>query len=202
MVAPDAFLPAAERYQLSPKIDRWVIRNVFEYFTSQPQRLSALSICAINLSGPSLNDPNLLQFIEGQFKQTSMPADKICFEITETAAIANLTIATEFIVRLKAYGCKFSLDDFGSGLSSFAYLKNLPVDFLKIDGFFIKDIEHDPVDLAMVKSINDIGHVMGKKTIAEFVENRQILQTLHELQVDYAQGFCVGKPKPIDEWVR
>jgi len=200
VVAPDAFLPAAERYQLSPKIDRWVIRNVFEYFTNQPQRLSALSMCAINLSGPSLNDPNLLQFIEGQFKQTQMPPDKICFEITETAAIANLTIATEFIVRLKAYGCKFSLDDFGSGLSSFAYLKNLPVDFLKIDGFFIKDIEHDPVDLAMVKSINDIGHVMGKKTIAEFVENHQILQTLHELQVDYAQGFCMGKPKPIDEW--
>ncbi len=200
IVMPDVFLPAAERYQLSPKIDRWVIRSVFNWFTKHPKRLNALSMCAINLSGLSLSDPNLLAFIEGQFKLTNMPAEKICFEITETAAIANLSIAIEFIARLKALGCKFSLDDFGSGLSSFAYLKNLPVDFLKIDGFFIKDIEHDPVDLAMVKSINDIGHVMGKKTIAEFVENRQILQTLHEIKVDYVQGYCMGTPKPITQW--
>jgi diguanylate cyclase (GGDEF)-like protein/PAS domain S-box-containing protein len=197
VISPDAFLPAAERYQLSTKIDRWVIHNVFNFFTVHPERTKRLSLCSINLSGSSLSDPNLLSFIENQFIQTDMPSEKVCFEITETAAIANLSLATEFMNRLKEYGCKFSLDDFGSGLSSFAYLKNLPVDFLKIDGFFVKDIEHDSMDLAMVKSINDIGHVLGKKTIAEFVESKEILRTLTELKVDYAQGYYTGKPKPI-----
>lgn len=201
ITTPDAFLPAAERYQLSTKIDRWVIRNVFNFFTQHPGRLRHLSLCSINLSGSSLSDPNLFSFIEHQFNQTGMPSEKVCFEITETAAIANLSLATEFMIRLKEYGCKFSLDDFGSGLSSFAYLKNLPVDFLKIDGFFVKDIEHDSMDLAMVKSINDIGHVLGKKTIAEFVESEQILKTLNELKVDYAQGYYTGKPKPILEYL-
>lgn len=200
IISPDAFLPAAERYQLSNKIDRWVIRNVFQFFTSNPKHLKGLSLCSINLSGSSLSDPNLFSFIETQFKQTGMPSDKVCFEITETAAIANLSLATELMVRLKEYGCKFSLDDFGSGLSSFAYLKNLPVDFLKIDGFFVKDIVHDSMDLAMVKSINDIGHVLGKKTIAEFVENKQIMDTLYDLKVDYAQGYFTGKPKPIYDY--
>jgi len=199
VTAPGAFLPAAERYQLSPKIDRWVIQNTFASFTEQIERLELLSMCSINLSGPSLNSPNMLAFIEEQLEITGMPADKVCFEITETAAIANLSSATEFITQLKALGCKFSLDDFGSGLSSFAYLKNLPVDFLKIDGFFVKDIEHDQVDLAMVKSINDIGHVMGKKTIAEFVECEPVLQTLMAMKVDYAQGYHTGKPKPIND---
>ncbi|MCK5120394.1 MAG: EAL domain-containing protein, partial [Methylococcales bacterium] len=124
---------------------------------------------------------------------------KICFEITETAAIGNLTYATKFIHELRNKGCLFSLDDFGSGLSSFAYLKNLPVDYLKIDGFFIKDILDDPVDLAMVKSINEVGHVMGKKTIAEFVENKEIFDLLNTLGVDYAQGYGIAKPKPLDE---
>ncbi|MEC4750154.1 EAL domain-containing protein [Methylomicrobium sp. Wu6] len=199
LVSAKAFLPAAERYQLATKIDRWVIRNVFDYFTDHYKRLERLSLCSINLSGSSLSDLNLLGFIESEFARTSMPPAKVCFEITETAAIANLTLATDFMKRLKEYGCKFSLDDFGSGLSSFAYLKHLPVDFLKIDGFFVKDIEHDSVDLAMVKSINDIGHVLGKKTIAEFVENQVILQTLNGLQVDYAQGYFTGMPKPLYE---
>lgn len=198
MIAPGSFLPAAERYQLSPRIDKFVVRNTFDYFTQHTERLNLLSMCAINLSGLSLNSPNILDFIEKQFKRTGMPTDKVCFEITETAAIANLSIATEFIMRLKTMGCKFSLDDFGCGLSSFAYLKNLPVDFLKIDGFFVKDIEHDQVDFAMVKSINDIGHVMGKKTIAEFVESEPVLQAIQALNVDYAQGFHMGKPKPLD----
>jgi diguanylate cyclase (GGDEF)-like protein/PAS domain S-box-containing protein len=199
LVSAKAFLPAAERYQLATKIDRWVIRNVFDYFTDHRKRLERLSLCSINLSGSSLSDPQLLGFIESEFVRTAMPPAKVCFEITETAAIANLTVATDFMSRLKECGCKFSLDDFGSGLSSFAYLKHLPVDFLKIDGFFVKDIEHDSVDLAMVKSINDIGHVLGKKTIAEFVENQMILQTLNGLQVDYAQGYFTGKPKPLFE---
>jgi len=199
IISPDAFLSAAERYQLSTKIDRWVIRNVFQFYAKHPERLKKLSLCSINLSGSSLSDPHLFSFIESQFDQTGMPSEKVCFEITETAAIANLSQATEFMNRLKEYGCKFSLDDFGSGLSSFAYLKNLPVDYLKIDGFFVKDIVHDSMDLAMVKSINDIGHVLGKKTIAEFVESEAILETLNELKVDYAQGYYTGKPKPICE---
>lgn len=200
LIAPNAFLPAAERYQLSPRIDCWVIKNVFDYFIKNLERLNSLSLCFINLSGLSLNDEKLLHFIEAQFKNSALPAHKICFEITETAAIANLTLATEFITRLKTFGCQFCLDDFGSGLSSFAYLKNLPVDFLKIDGFFVKDIQHDLVDFAMVKAINDIGHIMGKKTIAEFVENDQVLQMLRDLDVDYAQGFFTGEPKSIYDW--
>lgn len=199
LILPGAFLPAAERFQLSPKIDRWVIGNVFDYFTTHPERLDSLSLCSINLSGLSLNDPKLFSFIEQKLKQTKIPAEKICFEITETATIANLSVATEFIARLKEYGCKFSLDDFGSGLSSFTYLKNLSVDFLKIDGYFVRDIEHDTVSLAIVKSINDIGHVMGKKTIAEFVENEHILKILREIKVDYAQGYQMGKPKLLQE---
>ncbi|NOT84519.1 MAG: EAL domain-containing protein, partial [Methylococcaceae bacterium] len=199
IIAPNAFLPAAERYQLSPKIDCWVIKHVFDYFNQNPDRLNSLALCFINLSSSSLTDQKVLHFIENKIKQSSLPAQKICFEITETAAIANLTLATEFINRLKEYGCKFSLDDFGSGLSSFAYLKNLPVDFLKIDGFFIKDIKHDLVDFAMVKSINDIGHIMGKKTIAEFVENEEVLHILQALNVDFAQGHFTGKPRSIYE---
>ena len=126
-----------------------------------------------------------------------MPATKVCFEINETATISNLTQASEFIKQLKNIGCRFALDDFGSGLSSFTYLKNLPVDFLKIDGVFVKDIASDPVDLALVKSINDIAHVMGKKTIAEFVENESTLTLLKQINVDYIQGYCNGRPIPL-----
>ncbi len=122
---------------------------------------------------------------------------QICFEITETAAIANLSTAKEFINKLKVRGCHFALDDFGSGLSSFSYLKELPVDYLKIDGTFVKGIIDDPIDLAMVKSINDIGHVMGKKTVAEFVENKKILELLKTIGVDYAQGFGIARPRPL-----
>ncbi len=130
-----------------------------------------------------------------------MPAEKICFEITETAAITNLVSATRFITALKGWGCHFALDDFGSGLSSFAYLKQLAVDFLKIDGVFVKDVVDDPINLAMVKSINDIGKVMGKRTIAEFVENESILRKLREVGVDYAQGYRIGRPTPLERLV-
>ncbi len=133
------------------------------------------------------------------FIATSIPPEKICFEITETAAITNVTSATRFITALKEIGCQFALDDFGSGLSSFAYLKNFTVDFLKIDGAFVKDLVNDPIDLAMVKSINEIGHVMGIKTIAEFVENAAILKKLSEIGVDYVQGHGIGKPHRLDD---
>jgi len=201
IIPPGAFLPAAERYNLAPAMDRWVIRHLFEWIAGKPGFLEQLSLCSINLSGLSLSDENMLTFISEQFSIWGIPTHKICFEITETAAIANLSHATEFIHCLRERNCLFSLDDFGSGLSSFAYLKNLPVDFLKIDGLFVKDILDDKVDLAMVKSINEVGHIMGKKTIAEFVENKQIFDLLSELGVDYAQGYGIGKPVLLDDLI-
>lgn len=199
IIPPGAFLPAAERYNQAAALDRWVISRLFEWLATKPGFLDTLSLCSVNLSGLSLSDETMLAFISGQFSKWAVPAEKICFEVTETAAIANLSHATNFINQLKEQGCLFSLDDFGSGLSSFAYLKNLPVDFLKIDGLFVKDILDDKVDLAMVKSINEVGHVMGKKTIAEFVENEHIFNLLNVLGVNYAQGYGIGKPVPLDE---
>jgi diguanylate cyclase (GGDEF)-like protein/PAS domain S-box-containing protein len=196
---PGAFLPSAERYNLAPALDRWTISHVFEWIAQSPGFLNQLSLCSINLSGLSLSDEAMLLFISNQFAKWAIPTHKICFEITETAAIANLTYAAKFIGELREQGCLFSLDDFGSGLSSFAYLKNLPVDFIKIDGLFVKDILDDKVDLAMVKSINEVGHVMNKKTIAEFVENEQIFKCLYDLGVDFAQGYGIGKPVPLDQ---
>jgi diguanylate cyclase (GGDEF)-like protein/PAS domain S-box-containing protein len=199
LVLPGAFLPAAERYGFSTKLDRWVIRLALNWLQEHSQQLDQLTLCSINLSGHSLGDDAFLEDLVTSVKQTEIPAQKICFEITETAAITNLSNATRFIKTLKSRGCQFALDDFGSGLSSFAYLKNLPVDFLKIDGLFVKDIARDPLDLALVKSINDIGHVMGKKTIAEFVENKAVLEKIQAIGVDYGQGFGIGRPRPIED---
>lgn len=198
-IPPGAFLPAAERYNIASALDRWVIENLFRWLANKPGVLDRLSLCSVNLSGLSLSDEGTLKFIDRQFDKWGIPTSKICFEITETAAISNLGYARQFIDTLRTKGCFFSLDDFGSGLSSFAYLKNLPVDFLKIDGLFVKDILEDKVDMAMVESINAVGHVMGKKTIAEFVENDQILAKLDEIGVDYAQGYGIAKPAPLDE---
>jgi len=198
-IPPGAFLPAAERYNLATALDKWVIAHLFEWLEQHPDYLEKLSVCSVNLSGLSLSDESMLNYITETFEHYSIPTTKICFEITETAAIGNLNNATKFIQQLREIGCSFSLDDFGSGLSSFAYLKNLPVDYLKIDGLFVKDILEDQVDLAMVKSINEVGHVMNKKTIAEFVENKEIFDLLNELGVDYAQGYGIAKPVPLDE---
>ena len=198
-IPPGAFLPAAERYNLATLLDKWVIKHLFEWLEAHPDFLVELDVCSVNLSGLSLSDESMLSFITETFDRHSIPTAKICFEITETAAIGSLNNATKFIQHLRGMGCFFSLDDFGSGLSSFAYLKNLPVDYLKIDGMFVKDIVHDQVDLAMVRSINQVGHVMGKKTIAEFVENKHIFELLNELGVDYAQGYGIAKPVPLDE---
>ena len=198
MVPPGAFLPAAERYSLSVKLDRWVVEKIFSWLDEHPEQLDRLSLCSINLSGHSIANEEFLQFVISRLDGTNVPAEKLCFEITETAAITNLVSATRFITALKGWGCCFALDDFGSGLSSFAYLKQLDVDYLKIDGVFVKDIVDDPISLAMVKSINDIGQVMGKRTIAEFVENDGILEKLREVGVDYAQGYRIGRPTPLD----
>ncbi len=194
LAMPNSFLPAAERYNLMPKLDRWVINTIFEWLNSAQESLEKLEMCAINLSGHSVGDDKFLQYTINLFEKYNIPPGKICFEITETATIVNLTSATHFIRALKKKGCRFALDDFGSGMSSFLYLKNLPVDFLKIDGGFVKDITHDPMDLALVRSINDIGHVMGMQTIAECVENDAVLKKLKVLGIDFAQGYHFGQP--------
>ena len=202
LIPPSAFIPAAERYYLMPAIDRWVIAAAFEAIArsgmaARPDGQNWLF--AINLSGQSLCDDQFLDFVVTHLRQSGVAPGQICFEITETAAIANLARATDFIARLKDMGCRFALDDFGSGLSSFGYLKSLPVDYLKIAGNFIQDIVVDPVDHAMVDAINQIGHVMGLLTIAESVESDAILARLRELGVDYAQGFGVHVPAPLAE---
>ena len=201
IIAPDQFIPAAERYNLMPAIDRWVIRNLFVKLARDSKNgcLDAELITTVNLSGCSINEEGFLNFIKEQFATFSISPEQICFEVTETVAVANLAQAAVFIEELKALGCLFALDDFGSGLSSFGYLKNLPVDYLKIDGQFVRDMVDDPIDAAMVSAINQIGQVMGMKTIAEFVENKAILKRLFELGVDYAQGYGLAKPGPLDD---
>lgn len=197
IVMPGEFLPAAERYNLADQLDRWVIRHALNWLNSHPHILQRLHMCAINLSGQSMGNDDMLRFILEQIEYSSIPAHKLCFEVTETAAISDLMNATRFITLLKERGCRFALDDFGSGFSSLTYLKSLPVDFLKIDGTFVKGIANDSIDFAMVRSINDIGHVMGKKTIAEFVEDGKVLEILRSVGVDYAQGYEIGHPMPL-----
>jgi len=200
LVPPNAFLPAVERYNRAPKLDRWILDKVLMLLAENRSVLAQIDKCSINLSGQSLVSEGFLPFTMAKLKEYEIQPSKICFEITETAAIANLDQATSFVQSLKDLGCYFALDDFGSGLSSFAYLKTLPVDFLKIDGMFVKDIHHDNVSRAMVKAINEMGHVLGKQTIAEYVENEEILNILKEIGVDFAQGFHSGRPEPILEF--
>ncbi len=197
IISPGLFIEAAERYGITPKIDRWVIRSAFRWLVSEADERERLSLCSINLSGQSLGDEKFLPFVVDQFQMSGLDATKICFEITETAAIASYSQANRFINALKELGCKFALDDFGTGLSSFGYLKHFPVDFLKIDGSFVKEILHDPIDREMVRSINEIGHLTGKQTIAEFAENEEIITMLRGMGIDYAQGYGVSEPKRV-----
>jgi EAL domain-containing protein (putative c-di-GMP-specific phosphodiesterase class I) len=198
IVPPMAFLPAAERYGLMPTLDRWVVRTALQALGAGAFTVDgAPRAIAINLSGQSLGDDHFLEFVTDILVRPGVDPTLINFEITETAAITNLVAATRFISALRALGCRFSLDDFGSGLSSFNYLKNLKVDHLKIDGHFVKNIVDDPISCSMVEAINQIGHVMGIKTIAEFVENDAILRKLEEIGVDYAQGYGIGRPVPL-----
>ena len=197
IISPMAFIPPAERYGMMQRIDRWVIEEVFKEYSKLHEKSAQLYSFSINLSGISLNDESLGQFIENMFERYQVPYQSICFEVTETAAVSNLHIALRFINRMRELGCKFSLDDFGSGLSSFSYLQNIPVDYLKIDGAFVCDIDINKVNKAMVKSINEISHVMGMKTICEFVENKEVEDALKEMRVDFAQGYYYAKPEPI-----
>ena len=196
LILPSMFIPAAERYGLMPTLDRWVIRAAFPFVASFCRGRDACF--AINLSGTSLNDNHFLDFIKDEIEKYDIRPGAVCFEITETAAVTNLSRAVHFMTELKSLGCRFSLDDFGSGLSSFHYLKNLPVDFLKIDGSFVRDIVEDPVDHVMVEAINRVGQVMGIQTIAEFVENDEILAELRRIGVNYAQGYGIARPAPLE----
>lgn len=199
IILPMAFIPSAERYHLMSKIDRWVINKTFSlYHQLISPHQSQDFLLTINLSGMSLSDKGLLGYIKEQFDLYEVPPDKICFEVTETSAIINLTNTVTLMEALKAIGCKFLLDDFGSGMSSFAYLKNLPVDFLKMDGGFVKDITRNNIDLAMAKSIQSIAEAMKIKTIAEFVECLDTMKLLKEMGVDYGQGFYISIPMPIE----
>lgn len=198
IMPPGTFLPAAERYNLAAKIDRWVISYYFSWLMAQPEHFKRLESCSINLSGQSLCDTSFLRFLTRQIDAHPDISRKICFEVTETAAIANLTHIALFIDTLKKRGCTFALDDFGSGLSSFAYLKNLPVDEIKIDGMFVRNMITDSIDLVLVKSIIEIGKAFGRKTVAEFVENQEIFDKLKALGADYVQGYHMGRPEPLD----
>lgn len=200
LIMPGAFIPAAERYNLMQEVDLWVIKNTLAWFGDHVRQLgTSVGVCALNLSGESIGDPACLESIKQYLKRYAIKPEMICFEITETAAIANMREASSFIREMKEIGCKFALDDFGSGLSSFGYLKNLQVDYLKIDGSFIRDILSDSTDQAMVQSINSIGHVMGLKTIAEYVENREIFEMLGSMGIDYVQGYYVDRPRPLEQ---
>lgn len=195
IIPPGEFLGAAERFGVMPQIDRWVIERVFRHFAENPEVFRVTGCCSINLSGLTLGVPRFETFIEQALKTYDLIPEKICFEITETSAVTNLHRSLQFIQSVRQLGCRFSLDDFGRGVSSYYYLKNLPVDYLKIDGAFVRSMQHDRIDYAMVKSINDIGHAMGKKTIAEYVENDTIVQQLRTLGVDFAQGYEIARPE-------
>ena len=201
VVPPGAFIPAAERYGLMHAVDRWVIGEAFGFLSANPRYVADPNqLWTINLSGQTICDDNFLDFVVAQFRDKAVPPRNICFEITETTAIRNLNRAAELMATLKAMGCRFALDDFGSGLSSFNYLKHLDADFLKIDGSFVTDMLNDAMDCAMVESINQIGQLLGLRTIAECVQDSDVLERLHTLRVDFAQGSCVHSPEPLAAW--
>jgi len=193
LILPDAFMPAAERYHLMPQIDRWVIRKSLQALSERKH--DEIQTFTLNLSGQSLSDIALFDYIKGLLDETGVPPSSICFEITESAVISRIEVAQEFMRRLKDLGCSFALDDFGSGLSSFEYLKNLPVDYLKIDGALVRDVTTQRVNQAMIHAINYVAHVMSMKSIAEYVENQETIDALSKMSVDYGQGYAIGKPQ-------
>ncbi|KVW93144.1 hypothetical protein ABW22_15080 [Thiobacillus denitrificans] len=198
-ISPEHFIPAVERLQRAHEVDIWVIRNVFEWIAANRSNFASVGGFAINLSATSLSNPEVMRYLQKTLPGSDFPTDKIIFEITESAAIESYGAAQDFIREIRRYGCKFSLDDFGSGFTSYAHLKNLCTDTLKIDGSFIKDMLQNPGDYAMVKSMNDIGHSLGLRTVAEYVESPMLLDALREIGVDYAQGYAIHKPCRLDQ---
>lgn len=199
-IPPDEFLPAAEEQGMMIDIDEWVVHEAFRHLKLIKQT-SPLPVFSINLSGQSVNEPSFLNFILNEIKTMDINPQMVCFELTESVAVNSLDIAMKFMCTLKDLGCSFSLDDFGTGVSSYAYLRQLPVDYLKIDGVFIKDIINDEISQEMVRSIKQIGHVMNIEIIAEYVENDEIIEILNEIGIDYGQGYGISRPMPIDDVV-
>jgi len=200
LVQPSEFIPAAERFNLMPAVDRWVVRRACsrlahrrgDHGTREPFTLS------INISGTTLNDEQFLDFVLAEMAAADVSAGALCFELTEAAAMTSLAAATHFIRELRSRGCRFALDDFGSGLSSFIFLKNLPVDYLKIDGQFMHNVTHDRIDRSMVEAIAQIGDTMGIRTIAERVDSADVLARLADIGIQYAQGHYIGEPQPVE----
>lgn len=197
-ISPDEFIPVAEYYSMMPKLDRWVVKELLTHI-KRVAKCDPLPIFAINLSGQSLDDPTFLKYVLDVIKWAGVPPTMLCFEITERVAISNLALAHKFIDTLRLLGCSFSLDDFGTGVSSFAYLKQLPVDYLKIDGSFVKDIATDDVGRAMVQSVHQVGQLMAVKTIAEYVENEQIIRILRDIGIEFGQGYGISRPIPLPD---
>jgi diguanylate cyclase (GGDEF)-like protein len=202
IISPVSFLPAAEKYNLVTNIDRRVIEHSFKWLAENSGGNNQTITLSVNLSGQAIGSPDMLKFILDMAEATGAPPEQVIFEVTETAAIANITAATSFMLTLRGCGFRFALDDFGSGLSSFTYLKKLPVNFLKIDGVFVRDIQSDPVDYAMVKSISELGHLLGKETIAKFVETIELSDELRKMGIDYVQGHAFGRPQPLNNFVQ
>jgi len=198
LAPPDKFIPVAESYNLADKIDMIIITKALDWLKNHPDHVLKLNMCSINLSGQSLGDPEFIDNLVDLLTNSSLPLEKLCFEITETVAIGNFSNASKLINSLKKLGCQLALDDFGTGLSSFGYLKRLNVDYLKIDGVFVKDMANDAQDFGIVKTIHELSHLFGKKTIAEYVESEDIIDKLKEIGVDFAQGYHLGRPIPID----
>lgn len=194
LLSPGQFMPAAERFGLMPQIDRWVVQAVFDYLIANPQLRAGEVMFSVNISGQSLCQESFLEFVYRNLRRGNVDPSLICFEITETVAITNFSVVTRFMERVHELGGLFALDDFGTGMSSFGYLQELAVDFVKIDGLFVHDIDKNPIHEAMVRSINDISHVLGKKTIAEFVESQVVHDKLAAMGVDFSQGYLHGRP--------
>jgi EAL domain-containing protein (putative c-di-GMP-specific phosphodiesterase class I) len=201
LIAPGAFIPAAERYNVMPSLDRWVVERVFTWMEQWLHRLDLHpeTVFNVNLSGGSLSDPRFLEFVSGRADRLGALCRQVCFEITETAAIAQLGAAAELIHTLGAAGFRFALDDFGTGLSSFGYLKHLRVHSLKIDGLFVRDMHRDTADYALVRAMNEVGHAMGIETVAEYVETEEVAEMLRSMGVDYGQGYGLAVPVPLSE---
>lgn len=200
-ISPAEFISAAEYYSMMPRLDRWVVKHVLKKLSKIPQQ-QPMPVFAINLSGQSLNEPQFLEFVQKKLKSSGVNPRMLCFEITEQVAVEDLSSINNFIATLKGLGCKFSLDDFGTGVSSYSYLRSLDVDYLKIDGSFVKNIIDDDVAKTMVQSINQVGHTMNLDIIAEYVENEEIIKILRQMGVDYGQGYGIAKPCPIEEVIR
>jgi diguanylate cyclase (GGDEF)-like protein len=195
LVPPGAFVPAAERFGLMPQLDRWVVSTALAQFSTLHPAGDDVEMCAINLSANTMEDEAFPAFVLGELERSGVPAERLCFEVTETAAVANLARVVALIQKLRALGCRFAIDDFGAGMSSFAYLKNLPVDYIKIDGSFIRELDSDPMSYSIVRAVTDIGHQMGAEVIAEFVNGTRTRDLLRGLGVDYAQGFLIHQPE-------